>query len=79
MITLDGLTFQQVNMLNHMWAIDTYADLLQWQESLSYRDRKMSETLADLVTFAEIDELQLTKETCVDANRLISKIKKALK
>lgn len=79
MIMLDGLTPQQVIMLNHMWAIDSYADLLDWQESLSYRDRQMSETLVDLVTLAEIDEQLLTRETYIDADKLILKIKKALK
>lgn len=79
MIMLDGLTPKQVNMLNYMWAIDSYADLLDWQESLSYRDRQMSETLVDLVTLAEIDEQLLTRETYIDADKLILKIKKALK
>lgn len=79
MITLDGLTIQQVDMLNHMWAIDSYADLLDWQQSLSYEDRQMSETLVDLVTLAEIDELLLAKDSYIDADKLISKVKKAMK
>ena len=79
MITLDGLTMQQVDMLNHMWAIDSYADLLDWQQSLSYEERQMSETLVDLVTLAEIDELLLAKESYIDADKLISKVKKAIK
>lgn len=79
MITLDGLTMQQVNMLNHMWSIDSYADLLDWQQSLSYEDRQTSETLVDLVTLAEIDELLLAKESYIDADKLISKVKKAIK
>jgi hypothetical protein len=79
MITIDGLTLHQVDMLNHMWAIDSYADLLEWQQSLSYEERQMSETLVDLVTLAEIDELLLAKETYIDADKLISKVKKAIK
>lgn len=79
MITIDGLTVQQVDMLNHMWSIDSYADLLEWQQSLSYEDRQTSEILVDLVTLAEIDELLLAKETYIDADKLISKVKKAIK
>lgn len=79
MITLDGLTTKQVNMLNYMWAIDSYEDLLNWQESLNHKDRQMSEILVELVTLAEIDELTLTKETYIDADELISKVKKAIK
>jgi hypothetical protein len=78
-ITIDGLTVQQVDMLNHMWSIDSYADLLEWQQSLSYEDRQTSEILVDLVTLAEIDELLLAKETYIDADKLISKVKKAIK
>jgi hypothetical protein len=79
MITIDGLTTEQVDMLNHMWTIDSYADLLEWQQSLSCEKRQISETLADLVILAEIDELLLTEETYIDADKLISKIKKAIK
>ena len=39
----------------------------------------MSETLLDLVILAEIDDMLSNKETHVDAAKLISKIKKAIK
>lgn len=79
MITIDGLTTRQVDMLNHMWTIDSYADLLDWQQSLSGEERQMSETLVELVALAEIDELLLTVETYIDADKLIRKVKKAIK
>lgn len=79
MITIDGLTTRQVDMLNLMWTIDSYADLLDWQQSLSYEERQMSETLVELVALAEIDELLLTTETYIDADKLISEVKKAIK
>jgi hypothetical protein len=79
MITIDGLTLKQVSMLDHMWAINSHEDLLEWQQSLSYEDRQMSETLLDLVILAEIDDMLSNKETHVDAAKLISKIKKAIK
>jgi hypothetical protein len=79
MITIDGLTLKQVSMLDHMWAINSHEDLLEWQESLSYEDRQMSETLLGLVILAEIDDMLSNKETHVDAAKLISKIKKAIK
>lgn len=79
MIKIDGLTIEQVKMLDHMWAINSHEDLLEWQESLSYEDRQMSETLLDLVVLAEIDDMLSNKETHVDAYKLISKIKKAIK
>jgi hypothetical protein len=79
MITIDGLTTRQVKMLDHMWAINSHENLLEWQESLSYEDRQMSETLLDLVILAEIDDMLSSKETHIDADKLISKIKKAIK
>jgi hypothetical protein len=75
MITIDGLTPHQVDMLNHMWEIDSYQDLLDWQESLSYEERQISETLVDLVTLAELDSTLLAKEDFTDANKLIAKVK----
>ena len=74
MITIDGLTPHQVDMLNHMWSIDSYQDLLDWQGSLSYEERQVSETLVDLVTLAELDSTVLAKEDYTDANKLISKV-----
>lgn len=78
MITIDGLTAHQVDMLDYMWTIESYEDLLNWQQSLSYEERQMSETLAELVTLAEIDELVSTQETYIDADKLISKVKKVM-
>jgi hypothetical protein len=75
MITIDGLTPHQVDMLNHMWSIDSYQDLIEWQGSLSYEERQVSETLVDLVTLAELDSMLLAKDDFVDANKLIAKIK----
>jgi hypothetical protein len=88
MIKIDGLTLEQVKMLDHMWSIDSYEDLLEWQQSLSYKDRQMSETLLDLATLADLDDILSkkeaydilsNKETHIDADNLISKIKKAIK
>lgn len=75
MIQIDGLAPKQVDMLNHMWAIDSYEDLLEWQNSLSHEDRRMSETLVDLVTLAELDSMLLKKETYTEAGAVINKIK----
>ena len=75
MITIDGLTPKQVDMLNHMWSIDSFEDLLEWQASLSYEDRQMSETLVDLVTLAELDSMILEKESYDEADAIINKIK----
>ena len=75
MITIDGLTPKQVDMLNHMWSIDSFEDLLEWQASLSYEDRQMSETLVDLVTLAELDSMILEKESYDEADVIINKIK----
>jgi len=76
MITINGLTPHQVDMLNHMWSIDSYDDLLEWQASLSYEERQVSETLVDLLTLAELDEVITSKEDYTEANKVINKVKK---
>jgi ribonucleotide reductase beta subunit family protein with ferritin-like domain len=58
-----------------MWSIDSYQDLLDWQSSLSYEERQVSETLADLVTLAELDSIVVDKDDFTDANELIAKVK----
>ena len=63
-------------MLNHMWAIESYEDLVEWQSSLDHDDRVMSETLYELVIAASLDEIiGQEKESFAEADELIALIK----
>lgn len=76
MITISGLTPKQVDMLNQMWSIDSYEELVDWQETLSDEDREMSETLFELVLLADIDEITGNQASSFpEADEVIAKIK----
>jgi hypothetical protein len=57
MIQLENLTPEQVEMLDIMWSLETYEDYTQYLESLDAADRRMAESLAQMVVLAEMDNL----------------------
>jgi hypothetical protein len=58
MITIDGLTKQQVSLLDTMWDIDGYQEYMEWKEQLSTSTRSEVEVLEQMITLAEIDEVE---------------------
>ena len=57
MIQIENLTPRQVEMLDEMWERDSYEDYCEYLDSLDPSERKMAETLAQMVILAEMDEL----------------------
>jgi hypothetical protein len=70
MIQLENLTPEQVEMLDTMWELYSYEEYTQYLDSLSPEDRKMAETLSQLVILAEMDELL---GNCVEAKDVLKK------
>jgi hypothetical protein len=58
MITIDGLTKGQVKLLDTMWDIDGYQEYMEWKDQLSTSTRREVETLEQMITLAEIDEVE---------------------
>jgi hypothetical protein len=58
MITIDGLTKGQVKLLDTMWDIDGYQEYMEWKDQLSTSTRREVETLEQMVTLAEIDNVE---------------------
>lgn len=56
MITIDGLTKEQVSLLDTMWEIDGYDEYMEWKEQLSASTRREVEVLEQMVLLAEFDE-----------------------
>jgi len=54
MITIDGLTPRQVELLDTMWAIDGYAEYMEWK---STQNQQEIELLESMIAIAEIDEI----------------------
>jgi hypothetical protein len=57
MITIDNLTPYQVEMLDHMWSLDTYEEYQEWMDLLDEEDRMLAESLSEMIILAEMDEL----------------------
>ena len=58
MITIDGLTKGQVKLLDTMWDIDGYQEYMEWKDQLSTSTRREVEVLEQMITLAEIDEVE---------------------
>lgn len=70
MITLNNLTQEQIEMLDTMWELDSYEDYNDWFESLNKKDRKMAETLRNMVLAEEMEKML---GDCADAKNVLSK------
>ena len=56
-ITLTNLTPYQVEMLDHMWNLESMQEVEEWQSTLSPRDRVMSDTLMRMVLQEVVEDL----------------------
>lgn len=70
MIHLDNLTPEQVEMLDTMWSLETYDEFQTYLDSLSPSDRKMAESLAQMIILAEMDNLV---GDCTEAKEYLAK------
>lgn len=67
---LEGLTIEQVKMLDKMWSIDSHEDFLDWLDNLSSKELFMAKQLQTLLMFEIVDS------TIADD---VSQVKKYLK
>lgn len=70
MITIDGLTKEQVRMLDEMWALDTMQEMAEWMENVPPEKRQMAELLQEMIILASIDE---DLDELSDATQVLSK------
>lgn len=70
MITIDGLTKEQVCMLDEMWALDSIAEIAEWVENLPEHKRPMAELLQHMLILASIDD---DLEELSDATKVLDK------
>lgn len=70
MIQIENLTPEQVEMLDVMWSLETYEDYCAYLDSLHPEDRKMAETLSEMVILAEMDTML---GQCSEAKEVLKK------
>ena len=69
-ISIDNLTEYQVEMLDHMWSLETYEEYQEWMDLLDEDDRILAESLSQMVILAEMDEMV---GLCLDAKEVLKK------
>ena len=56
MIQLNGLSRYQVEMLDMMWALDTFEEYDQWYRSLGREDQLLADSLQQMVIAEALEE-----------------------
>ena len=56
-IQIDNLTQAQVDMLDHMWSLDTEQDYLDWYELLDAGDQHCADVLQRLIILESMEEI----------------------
>jgi hypothetical protein len=70
MIQIENLTKYQVEMLDHMWSLDSYEEYQEWMDLLDDEDRVLAESLSQMVILAEVDQLI---DDCQEAKNVLQK------
>lgn len=77
MIEINGLTPEQIEMLDFMWnELDTEEDYFNWYDSLDAAQQRQAELLQRMVIMESIDDDMLAQESFPDAMKVIDSIKK---
>jgi predicted component of viral defense system (DUF524 family) len=72
MIEINNLTPYQVEMLDHMWSLDTMEEYFDWYNLLDEEDQKLAESLQHMVILATVDEM-IEQTNYKDANNVLKK------
>lgn len=76
MIHIDGLTKEQVEMLDVIWGFKTKDDYLNWYDCLDAAQQDMANALLQLLALAIVDEAQQEMDDPYrEANMVIQNIK----
>jgi hypothetical protein len=74
MITLTGLTANQVALLDEMWACDTVEDFDELLETLEPSERSEALRLQRMVLLAELDNV-IAESPLTEANEMLDKFR----
>jgi hypothetical protein len=70
MIQIENLTEYQVEMLDHMWTLDSMEEYMEWYHLLDEEDQQLADSLQQMIILAEMDNLM---GNCKDAKQLLKK------
>lgn len=72
-IHLDNLTQAQVDMLDHMWSLDTEQDYLDWYELLDTEDQHSADLLQRLIILETLEPAVVSD--CSQARAVLQKFR----
>ncbi len=73
-IRIDGLTPEQVRMLNDMWSLGSSEEFELWYESLDDDEVQMADQLKEMLVYAVMDAmLEKEKEEMADVKEYLKK------
>ena len=70
MIQIENLTEYQVEMLEHMWSLESEEEYEEWYDLLDEEDHQLADTLQQMIILAEMDDLM---DGCKDAKEVLKK------
>jgi hypothetical protein len=72
-IHLDNLTQAQVDMLDHMWSLETEQDYLDWYELLDAKDQHCADVLQRLIILETLEPAVVSD--CSQARAVLQKFR----
>ena len=57
MIQIENLTEYQVEMLDHMWSLDSEEEYAEWYDLLDEQDQQLADSLQQMIILAEMDNV----------------------
>jgi hypothetical protein len=68
---IQGLTEEQVEMLDFMWTLDSMEEFDEWKATLDRREQVMADSLQKMVLLAALDDVLEAEKTYPDAKQLL--------
>lgn len=72
-IHINGLTEEQVEMLDHMWSLDTMEEYMMWYDLLDEKDQRLADSLQRLILLETLDESMAKTKVFPDAKVALKK------
>lgn len=75
-LTIDGLTLEQVDMLDKMWSLDSEEEFIEWySQELDDKERFMCDQLMRLIIIEKFDQEINKEKDFPDAKKVLSKFR----
>ena len=70
MIQIKNLTEYQVEMLDHMWSLDSFEEYEEWYNLLDDEDQRLADNLQQMIIMEEMEPMLVN---CIEAKEVLKK------